>query len=354
MTRANEDQVVEPIYLESIEPNQTLSIPSVPSTSSFVSTHSTTTSRQSSTRNISALERIRSLADFKLYLSPSRLAQVEALSDDISHDEVPSPLESPPLHRSLRPAIFNDLEPSTEAKSPFLRPPLRSIGLPRHLAGAGGARTYSEDLMRHHAKGLARLDSDAVIARTRSAILQGESSSDPIAPVEAPSTASSSSTSTPPSTLALPAQSISAFSRSSNPYYGYPAIRIADSSHPGQSAIIPRYPRRRKRDLIRILLFLFLLRLQSWRDSLERSLGLNRLVPWARPPGTTEATNPSEGLMREAEAQRSTLGKRHGRDGEWIWMGILFMLARGTWTRLLALPFEALGLGSIQYILGIT
>lgn len=82
---------------------------------------------------------------------------------------------------------------------------------------------------------------------------------------------------------------ISAYSRSLNPYYGYPALLLPHSTQSSSMPmpmpmIVPRHPRRRNRDLVKTLLFLAMLRLQNVRDAVERRLGLRSLggVPWAR------------------------------------------------------------------------
>ena len=75
---------------------------------------------------------------------------------------------------------------------------------------------------------------------------------------------------------------ISAYSRSLNPWYGYPALLTRTPT--GSVSLVPRYARRRHRDLFKTLLFLAMLRLQNIRDSAERMLGLRALggVPWGR------------------------------------------------------------------------
>lgn len=120
------------------------------------------------------------------------------------------------------------------------------------------------------------------------------------------------STDTTPPALGHPAQhpaavhAISAYSRSLNPYYGYPALLLParpataaqppsldihpdldlQQQHPHNNGpiIVPRHPRRRNRDLIKTLLFLAMLRLQNVRDTIERKLGLRSLGgrPWVR------------------------------------------------------------------------
>ncbi|ORX35043.1 hypothetical protein BD324DRAFT_603887 [Kockovaella imperatae] len=329
-----------------------------------VSQASTTTgpSRAMSTSSLifpSAIERVKSLADFHLYLSPSRLAQIDGLSD-IS-DDAPHHLELPaPIpHRMLRPAFLNPQIPITVnyAAARPLRPPLRTMGIPGHIAQDDHVRSYSTDLMRHHAKSLVKLDTDAAIARTKSTLgndvnKSAQESQETVGEDEQPSPSD-------PADPELGSQPnvthpISAFSRSSNPFYGYPAVRVSDINHPGQSAIVPQYPRRRKRDLVRTLLFLFLVRLQSWRVFTERSLGLHRLIRSTPAQRLASVTNPSQGLIMEARQNNSrAVSLRKKWDADWIWMGIVFVIMRGAWGRLISGPLEAVGLSGFRDFLGL-
>ena len=331
-------------------------------------------SSHTSSSNLTAMERIRSLVDFKLYLSSSRLAQVELLDDtddegdfDPSSSPPPPPPESSPKpHRVLRPAMFETgIPPRAESVATRrARPSLRLLGIPTHVSSTDPVRTYSDQLLRHHAKGLQSLDTQAVVmpqpvpARDDDSLEdnQGETGASSVEPSPPPGSADSFDT--PP---AATTQVISAFSRSSNPWYGYPAVRVPDDDHPGSMAIRPRYTRNRKRDLVKTLIFLFLLRLQSWRDAIERSLGLNRLVPWVGSTSNrSEARDPKEGLLRTAEEKQKTGSGKTGVvvrskkwEADWLWMIVGFMLMRGTWTRLIAAPLEALGFVALRDILGL-
>ena len=281
--------------------------------------------------SLTPLQRIRSLADFRLYLSPSRLAQVDALADSSDEEEV----SEPPPRRTLQPALVGQM---TQVARP---------GIPRQLSN-GVEVAYAERLSRHHAEGLNRLDSGSVAVIPTKGNVQTK-----LGLIEAPQTASRRTAREEPSSTVR----ISPYSRSSNPYYGYPVVRVPSRSHPGVTHIEPAYHRRRKRDLVKTLMFLFLLRLQSLRDTIERKLGLNRLIPWVG--GAVhpwyKVNNPSEGLLRTAEsgttAKNSVVIKRNW-ESDRVWMIIGFMLMRGTWTRLLATPLETLGSWSIRGLLG--
>jgi hypothetical protein len=326
-------------------------------------------SRRSSPRS-TPLQRIKSLSNFHLYLSPSRLAPPALLSD--SEDDMP-PL--PPPRKVLRPVVM-DPEATIRAKTPTpqtlaerrARPGLNIHGIPAHLTGDETVRTYSDRLQLHHAKAMQayrsasqqpeptqRSDSDvtpkAVNPVPRPVHVPGPSIESPgLEPSPMPSPPASSSpppphsisTSgfeaapgsgtgtgtgpTPESGALSAAQPVSAFS-STNPWFGYPAERVPDSSQPGLTVLRPRYPRNRKRDLVKTLLFLFMLRLQAWRDAFERLLGLNHLRTWTASAvqlGRAKALTPDEGLMRTAsgrsgrdDAER-VLGEGLGVDGDWL------------------------------------
>lgn len=316
-----------------------------PMTSASSSRQTSKASSSSQWSSLTAMQRIKSLTNFHLYLSPSRLAQVDLLSDSSGDEPTPRPIAFPP-RRSVRPAF---LEPhAASVADRRSRPPLRVHGIPSHLASDQQVRSYSDQLQQHHAKRLEGLDGRAMVL--------------PDNPVRAPEATeqnldpelesqSSSATTSPEES-----RPISAFSRSSNPWFGYPALIVSDTSHPGTIHIRPRYPRNRKRDLVKTLLFLFMIRLQSWRDTFERMLGLYRLPSWGL---RTVARTPSEGLILSAgksiSRKRGPLAVTRSRDTEkgWIWMVIGFLLLRGTWTRVIAGPLEALGLESVRDLLGL-
>lgn len=285
------------------------------------------------------LQRIKSLSDFHLYLSPSRLAHIDLLSD--SDNESPPP--PPPPRRVLRPAIFENGGLAARRKRPVLQ-----------VAGqVDSARSYSDRLQDHHAKAL-ELYREAMKGEHHVPILIPPTPPSDPEPEEVISDPPDEAAPEPQST---PIQRISRFSSDSNPWYGYPAIRVPDSARPGHSRIQPRYDRNRKRDLVKTLLFLFILRIQAWRDAFERWLGLNRLGTWGGlSVEPSEAKNPSEGLMRTALSSGSERGRKMIKTtlvNERIWMGVMFLLIRGTWTGILAAPLEAMGLASVRDMLGL-
>jgi hypothetical protein len=335
-------------------------------------------SRRSSRHSSSGstpLQRIKSLSNFHLYLSPSRLAPAALLSD--SEDETPP---VPPPRRTLQPLML-DPEETIRAKSPMTladrraRPGLRIKGISGPLGDEETVRSYSDRLQLHHAKALQAY---------RAAHEQGSSTTSEdttpraisITPtVQQPQVTPGIEPSPSPSPILSPispegvmpssdqvetiphdnhAQPVSAFS-TTNPWFGYPAVRVPDSSHPGNSVLRPRYPRNRKRDLVKTLLFLFMLRLQAWRDAFERFLGLNNLHGWTPSAAGTVAkmVTPSEGLLRAAEGPSKALLRSNPWDRDWVWMVIGFLLLRGTWTRVLSAPLEALGLEGVRDMLGL-
>ena len=302
-----------------------------PSTS-VKNTHEPTTSRSST---LTPMQRIKSLTNFHLYLSPSRLAQVDLLSDSSDGGSI---RETGKRQARIvtQPAQVDHVSRSARRS----RPPLRIHGIPSRLTSDQQVRSYSDQLQLHHAQRLEKLDSQALMTSPHPAESQPVETQ-----VERESRVSSAYSSQ------QDARPISAFSRSSNPWFGYPAILIPDASHPGSVLIRPRYRRNRKRDLVKTLLFLFMLRLQSWRDLFERNLGLNRLASW-RSRGH-EAKNPSEGLIMSATSGKGLIVRSRAVDKDWIWMVIGFILLRGTWTKVLAAPLQALGLESIRDLLGL-
>jgi hypothetical protein len=147
----------------------------------------------------------------------------------------------------------------------------------------------------------------------------------------------------------LQVQPISAFSANINPWYGYPAVLTG-------TTVRPRYQRNRKRDLVKTLLFLFILRIQSWRDAFERFLGLNGLGTWGylsssgQRSHAEEMKDPGQGLVNSS--LKGDMSKANA-DKDWIWMAVTFLLLRGTWVRILGGPLEAVGLGSVRGMLGL-
>jgi len=304
-------------------------------------------SRQTS-RNSSpggALKKIKSLSDFHLYLSPSRLAHLDVLSDSDSDSD----LEDHPLQQEIIPR-----RPSRSTASIPIRPRPHMQVLGK-VAGED-ARSYSGRLQAHHAKVLdGYRESRMVEAFPRPAEVTDDREAsivvttkmthyERINQIDRPSTPSAPTTPGPPVTHLEPEteeiKTISAFQSDLNPYYGYPAIITG-------TTVRPRYHRNRKRDLVKTLLFLFILRIQSWRDAFERFLGLNNLGTWRR---RYIKQDPGTGLVNAREGEKVV--KRVEKDA--IWMIITFILLRGTWARILGGPLEALGLGGVRGMLGLT
>lgn len=347
---------VSPLEHDTRDPSLT-TITTCLSAPSTVHTHSSL----ESTEDMTPMQRIRSLADFKLYLSPSRLAQVDLISDFEPESTLPRTRAFlPPViqqKRTLRPAILEAQNGFTfdTIASRRSRPPLRLLGIPSHLTTKDGVRSYSGSLVQHHAEELGKLDKKPSELLLREREKSPKPKSAAVADVRnSPLDSPLPSPAISPRVNSDDRETIAALSRTSNPYYGYPAVRIPDPSHPGHKSIQPQYSRRRKRDLVKTLLFLFLLRIQSWRDQIERTLGLNRLLPWT---GTSsryvKAKDPGEGLIRAAYPGKDKVVKRTW-ESDWLWMVIGFTLMRGTWTRLLGWPLEMAGLHGARAVLGLT
>lgn len=339
---------------------------------------STLTSRSKSSARVyssPAVSRIKSLSDFHLYLSPSRLARIDILSDSSdSEDEVLSPPSIPlPPRKVLRPALLEKSLAGTpdQREKRANRPALRLMGLPGHLADDDPVRSYSGRLQMHHAKWLEGWKGTPEELGLEDnykggGVVHGEEENAPMPrtisvspPIDRPPSPSGTLEPSPsPSPIHSPTltpqpHDIQPYS-TSNPFFGYPVVQSGNS-------IRPRYPRNRKRDLIKTLLFLFMLKLQSWRDSVERALGLNRLrIPSLSQPYCTSSLytpgpnrrNPAEGLVRSA-ATPHTYFKQVARnrrwDKDWWWMIIGMLLLRGTWGRIVLAPLEALGLGLSEW-----
>ncbi|WVQ93967.1 hypothetical protein IAU59_001045 [Kwoniella sp. CBS 9459] len=433
--------VQSPTPLEDRSDSETPTIPqssSKPSRRSTSAYSPTPVEPAAASRSVSssALQRIKSLSDFHLYLSPSRLANIDLLSDsDSDPDEEPHPRASAaavsPPRRVLKPALLElENEKNQGLAERRLRPPLRLLGVAGRDHEEAGVRTYSGRLQAHHAKvlqqytgsgsnGGAGLPSKLRLASPAHPDLNGGhgQSVDPGAPndprtisvettrtsgdtipspstpcaLEPPSLGShytySSSGSSPPVDErssdsqrhheSIPVQAYD----TSNPWFGYPAIRVPDATGRGGSSLRPRYYRNRKRDLIKTLLFLFMLRLQSLRDSIERliKLGLAQipflgLSGFSSSNSNTRSSNgeftrrgtgsigPSEGLIQSAQAQAQARSSTYGYsadgrvgqrfDKDWWWMIIGFLLLRGTWSRIVLEPLEALGLGWGKEVMG--
>ena len=319
--------------------------------------------------------RIKSLTNFHLYLSPSRLAHIDLLSD--SDGEGSTPRKPVPLlarRRTLRPAI---LESNLTSRAGILatqstRPPLRLHGIPKHVMGDMDARSYSDQLQRHHAEGLGRYAAaspPAVEALDREigpprAFISPSSPREADIPEGQGSRADQSPVKrelTPPTLVVEESHDIPTYATNSNPWFGYPAIRVPDPNRPGSSSVRPRYARNRKRDLVKTLVFLFLIRLQSIRDAIERFLRLDRLASWinGRARIADKRLSPAQGLLQSAKERQTpaglTMGKEivQAKEKDWVWMIIGFLLLRGTWMGVLTAPLDVLGLEGVKGLLGL-
>ncbi len=305
------------------------------------------------------IQRIKSLSDFHLYLSPSRLAHRDLLSD--SEDDEPALTPPPPpivqRRRTLRPAML-ELGAGTIAA--------------RRAAGASTPATarastpaeYATMLQAHHARGLEQYYSpeqhEVIEAMSSPEHSDGpESPQSPLAIEAAPEGEAESESEPEPQILAPTpvrpgeAEAPDVQFSSANPWFGYPVVRVPHASGDGY-AIRPRYGRNRKRDLVKTLLWLFVLRLQAWRSAVERALGLPRLAALLAPRKQEEHATPDQGLRAVARTRAyAPKGAVVKRDRDWIWMVIGFLLLRGTWARLLGGPMESMGLGVVRDMLGL-
>lgn len=309
----------------------------------------------------SPIQRIKSLSDFHLYLSPSRLAHRDLLSDseDDTPDSSPRPSPQPPMlspntvqrRRMLRPAMLEGSIAARRAASRGKIPTLPGVR-------ASTPAEYASQLSAHHARGLDQYCSDEQL----DTLVRRDSASQ--SPKQTPSPPRPEATSPKPEatspaprvvqptphlgTIARPAPEVQ-FS-SANPWFGYPVIRGSDGS------VRPRYGRNRKRDLVKTLLWLFLMRLQAWRDTFERALGLHK-VQRLLSRRTEQPRTPTEGLRQVAAERRgypssSSKALTRTSDRDWIWMVIGFLLFRSSWTRLLGAPLEVAGMDMLRSILG--
>jgi hypothetical protein len=298
----------------------------------------TALSRQSSRASSTggALKKIKSLSDFHLYLSPSRLAHLDVLSDSDSDSDIEGDIH--------RPTLVN------RRKMNGQRPGANVLG---RVAGED-ARSYSGRLQAHHAKVLEGYKDSRMVEAFPGPSPETAAGSEEAGPsnlhpgpirMDRSSTPSAPTTPGPPvphpPTQEEEVRPISAFQSDLNPYYGYPAVLAG-------TTLRPRYHRNRKRDLVKTLLFLFILRIQSWRDGFERFLGLNNLGTWHR---NYIKQDPGSGLIHSSEGGGEKVVKRVEKD--WIWMAITFILLRGTWARILGGPLDAVGLGGVRGMLGL-
>jgi hypothetical protein len=298
-------------------------------------------SRQSSQTSSpgGALKKIKSLSDFHLCLSPSRLAHLDVLSDSDSDSDMEEEVPRPTLSHRRKTNGQGDTR---------LRPGANVFG---RVAGED-ARSYSGRLQAHHAKVLEGYRESRMVEAFPGRPIDATQGPEEAGPsnfhletnrIDRSSTPSAPTTPGPPvphpPTQEEEVRPISAFQSDLNPYYGYPAVLAG-------TTLRPRYHRNRKRDLVKTLLFLFILRIQSWRDGFERFLGLNNLGTWHR---NYIKQDPGTGLIHCSEGEKVV--KRVEKD--WIWMAITFILLRGTWARILGGPLDAVGLGGVRGMLGL-
>jgi len=306
----------------------------------------------------STIQRIKSLSDFHLYLSPSRLANRDLLSD--SEDDEPPP--PPPMQRrvTLRPAMF---EGSIAAR--------RAATAVSPSRASTPQEKYASRLQAHHAKNLekycAMTDCSQLYRLDRS--LSSSTDASPVSVNSEPTTAASpevehsTPATTPPPVSPFHESHIEPASdvqfSADNPWFGYPVVRVPNAA--GSYSIRPRYGRNRKRDLVKTLLWLLILRLQSLRASFEKAIGLDKVIQLFSRPEPTEPRTPTDGLRQTAVARRAhthhtypppskTVARRRNHD--WVWMLIGFLVCRGTWAPFIGPGLETLGLGSLKEFFG--
>lgn len=270
----------------------------------------------------SPIQRIKSLSDFHLYLSPSRLANIDLLADSDDEAERPKPVGDDTLTvrgRRRRPALRCVTQAS---KGPVHDLMIGDSAKQEH------ARSYSASLQEHHARGVRNYAGTPPLPAATSA----------------PEDMSDHDHEDTADEVNVRAQPIEPFASNQNPWFGYPAMRVVDPSSDG-SILRPRYQRNRKRDLVKTLLFLFVMRMQSFRAWLERVLGLRAIFGLAMDKSSQQplkATGPVEGLQRQTrESTRAVATTNPEKD--WLWMAVGFLLLRGDWARTLLLaPLELL------------
>jgi hypothetical protein len=247
------------------------------------------------------------------------------------------------------------------------------------------ARSYSASLTRHHAEVLTRnrrpsaerhignkvdgaeslpLEQNDITSVASTLDQTDQEHSSDTQSLAAPTISTQSDDSTQRRRIELP---ISAYDRMMNPMFGYPAMRTVSTSGVNLAGMLrPRYGRKRKRDLVKTLLFLLLLRLDTLRRwigqatpnfvaSVIASLGLGG---WFGPghgaydsrdgPITHGRRNPEQafalarhnyGYPNQALG-KGNMGELASARGDWLWMVITIVLVRGSWGRLLLSTLE--------------
>lgn len=368
---------------------------------------------------VQSAARVKSISDFQLYLSPSRVTNLDLLlgSDEEASDEEALQLESFRARQrarrqsrsSLRSTLTGgglpaqrsrlSLDTSVAANDrasrgdgthrPAITPWITGSGRAAdsmRQASWDDARSYSASLTRHHAEVLIKNRRTSALSTEVSPGVQGladeeaqrvepiggdpdeqtalELGSDGRSTLAPTASTRSDDESTHRRRVELP---ISAYDRMMNPMFGYPALQtVSTSGHNLAGMLRPRYGRKRKRDLAKTLLFLFLLRMDSLRRwigqattnlvaSVLAMIGLGGLLRTKSDEHRTgqQAThgrrNPEQAFAMARHGYASQgLGRSHNigdmaaAKGDWLWMVITIVLVRGSWGRLLLSTLEEL------------
>lgn len=363
--------------------------------------------------------RVKSISEFQLYLSPSRVNNLDLLlgSDEEASDEEALQLESLRARqrarresrssirtsaadsrgRTLLSASRRSLEATGSGDVAVNHAPPHRPAITPWISGSGraadymrqaswdDARSYSASLTRHHAEVLTRNGGPSVERNSQEAVAAAESvplerndvtsaasildqtdaehSSDTQS-LAAPTISTRSDDTTQRRRIELP---ISAYDRMMNPMFGYPAMRTVSTSGVNLAGMLrPRYGRKRKRDLVKTLLFLLLLRLDTlrrWIGQATTNFGASVITAlglggWFGPkrgaydprdgPVTHGRRNPEQafavgrqnyGYPNQAVG-KGNMGELASARGDWLWMVITIVLVRGSWGRLLLSTLE--------------
>ncbi|GHJ85736.1 hypothetical protein NliqN6_2138 [Naganishia liquefaciens] len=369
--------------------------------------------------------RVKSISEFQLYLSPSRVNNLDLLlgSDEEASDEEALQLESLRARQRARRESRSSLRSSVvvgggRVSSSTSRRSLASVTTIRTadiatgghvhrpaitpwVSGSGraadsmrqaswdDARSYSASLTRHHAEVLTKntrpsAEREALVDAAAAAAAEPSTADYPADDADSPTidhadandgdtrplAAATVSTSyddpAPRRRIELP---ISAYDRMMNPMFGYPVMRTVSTSGVNLAGMLrPRYGRKRKRDLVKTLLFLFLLRLDTLRRwigqattnfvaSIVAALGLGGWFGprrsahrWSAGAATHGRRNPEQAFAIDRQSYgypnqaigKGSLGELGSARGDWLWMIITIILVRGSWGRLLLSALEEL------------
>lgn len=394
-------------------------------------THGMAKDHRPSSREGQSTARVRSISDFQLYLSPSRVTNLDLLlsSDEEASEEESLQLESLRARQKARRESRSSLRFDSSSTSGSSRRYPTNIAAENAVTGdpgvSGGgkvmrpaitpwisgsgraadsmrqaswddARSYSASLIRHHAQGLTRNRRTSGLSTEVSAPMDGDEQPNHLSqeehdPSETRSlcstmireTDSDVLSSVPPTVpdetdsahtrrrrIELP---ISAYDRMMNPMFGYPVLQTVSTSGTNLAGMLrPRYGRKRKRDLAKTLVFLFLLRLDSLRRWMGQAsthfagllLSMIGLGSWFKSrtqaeelQGQVYGIDGSKIYGRRNPEQAFALARHNyalqGLDsinsrelaaakGDWLWMVITIVLVRGSWGRLLLSTLEEL------------